>query len=162
MRQAKSSYFSSKIEEHKDNLKKLWDYFRPLGYSHKSKVKSNIVLDINNEKCFDNKLVAEHFNNYYINVAANLVRKLPIIPKVFDVSSQLFKNYYYDKNIIPKSKRFVPVTEKFVLRELLKLNPNKITGIDNIQAKFLEDAAHYLQINQDSENLIQQKCALLI
>ena len=103
-RQAKNDYFSNKIEENKDNPKKLWDYFKPLGYSHKSKGKSNIVLDINNEKCFDNKLVAEHFNNYYINVAANLVRKLPIVPKVFDVCSQAFKNYYYDKHIIPKAK----------------------------------------------------------
>ena len=144
-RQAKNNYFSNKIEENKDNPKKLWDYFKPLGYSHKSKGKSNIVLDINNEKCFDNKLVAEHFNNYYINVAANLVRKLPIVPKVFDVCSQAFKNYYYDKNIIPKSKKFVPVTEEFVLRELLKLNPNKSTGIDNIQAKFLKDGAHELK-----------------
>ena len=144
-RQAKNSYFSNKIEENKDNPKKLWDYFKPLGYSHKSKGKANIVLDINNEKCFDNKLVAEHFNNYYINVAANLVRKLPIIPKVYDVCSQAFKNYYHDKNIIPKSKKFVPVTENFVLRELLKLNPNKSTGIDNIQAKFLKDGAHELK-----------------
>ena len=62
------------IEEKKVNPKKLWDFFKPLGYSHKSKGKSNIVLYINNEKCLDNKLVAEHFNNYYINVVANLVR----------------------------------------------------------------------------------------
>ena len=65
----KICYFSNKIEGHKDNPKKVWDYFKPLGYSHKSKGKSNIVLEINNEKWFDNMLVAEPFNNYYINVA---------------------------------------------------------------------------------------------
>ena len=32
-----------------------------------------------------------------------------------------------------------------MLKELLKLNPNKSTGIDNIQAKFLKDGAHELK-----------------
>ena len=48
------------------------------------------------------------------------------------VDSQIFKNYYYGKNIVPKSKKkILPVTEDFVLKELLNLNPNKITGVDN-------------------------------
>ena len=44
-----------------------------------------------------------------------------------------------------KVKIFIPVTEEFVLRELSKLNTNKSTGIDNIQAKFLKDGAHELK-----------------
>ena len=144
-RQAKNSYFSNKIEEHKDNSNQLWKHLKKLGYSHKSKGNSNIVLDINNEKCYDSKTIVEHINDFYINVAAKLVSKLPIIPKVYDVSSQLFKNYYYSKNIVPKSKKITPVTEAFVLKELLNLNPNKSTGIDNIQAKFLKDGAHEIK-----------------
>ena len=31
-RQAKNSYFSNKIEEHKDNSNKLWKHLKKLGY----------------------------------------------------------------------------------------------------------------------------------
>ena len=144
-RQAKNTYYSNKIEENKDNPNQLWKHLKSLGYSNKSKGNSNIVLDINNEKCYDSLEIAEHTNDHYINVAENLVRKLPIIPKMFDVDSQNFKNYYHGKNIVPKSKKILPVTEDFVLRELLNLNPNKSTGIDNIQAKFLKDGAHEIK-----------------
>ena len=57
------------------------------------------------EKCYDSLEIVEHTNGYYIDDAAKLVRKLPIIPKMFDVDSQIFKNYYYGKNIVPKSKK---------------------------------------------------------
>ena len=59
--------------------------------------------------------------------------------------SLLNLNNYYGKNIVPKSKNILPVTEEFVVKELLKLNPNKSTGVDNIQAKFLKDGAHEIK-----------------
>ena len=64
-----------------------------------------MVLDINGEKCYDSLKIAEHTNGHYIDVEAKLISKLPIIPKMFDVDSQIFKNYYYGKNIVPKSKK---------------------------------------------------------
>ena len=115
-RQAKNTYYSNKIEEHKDNPNQLWKHLKSLGYSNKSKGNSNMVLDINGKKCYDSLEIAEHSNGHYIDVAAKLVSKLPIIPKMFDVDSQIFKNYYYDKNIVPKSKKILPVTEDFVLK----------------------------------------------
>ena len=87
-------------------------------------------MDINDEKCYDSLEIAEHTNDHYINVADKLVSKLPKIPKMYDVNSQIFKNYYHGKNIVPKNKKILPVTEDFVLKELLNLNPNKGTGID--------------------------------
>ena len=33
------------------------------------------------------------------------------------------------------------VTENFVYNELMKLNPNKSTGLDGINARFLKDGA---------------------
>ena len=36
-RQAKNSYYSNKIEEHKDNPNQLWKHLKSLGYSNKCK-----------------------------------------------------------------------------------------------------------------------------
>ena len=81
----------------------LWKQFKSLGYSTKSKEKSRIILDINNEKCFDPIKVASEFANYFLTVADNLVKKIPNVLKIFDVESQIFKDYYKDKGITPKS-----------------------------------------------------------
>ena len=58
-RKAKSNYFSDRVEEFKDNAKLLWKQFKSLGYSHKTKEKSKIVLEIDNKKYFDPKEVVK-------------------------------------------------------------------------------------------------------
>ena len=60
---------------------------------------------------------------------------------MFDLGSQIFKNYYYGKNIVPKTKQISPVTDEYVLKGLLNLHLDKSTDIDNIQAKFLKHGA---------------------
>ena len=145
VRQAKANYFCNKIDEYKDNPKLLWKHFKTLGYSQKSKGNSRIVLNIDNEKCFDPLKIVEHINDFYINIASTLVSKLPVIPKMFDVGSEIFKNYYYEKNIVPKSFKISRVSVQFVHKELMNLNPHKSTGIDNIQSKFLKDGANEIK-----------------
>ena len=80
-------------------------------HPNKSKENSRIVLEIDNEKCLDPKKVATKIANYFLTVAANLVKKIPIIAKKFDVESQIFKDYYRNKGIIPKSFKMSKVTE---------------------------------------------------
>ena len=55
VKNSKSNYFKDKIEEHKNDPKKLWKQFKSLGYSNKSKVNSKIVLNIDNNICFEPK-----------------------------------------------------------------------------------------------------------
>ena len=43
----KAEYFSSKIEEHKNDSKKLWRQLKTIGYSNKTKGETKVVLDIN-------------------------------------------------------------------------------------------------------------------
>ena len=56
-----------------------------------------------------------------------------------------FKDYYKDKGVIPKSFKVSKVSEEFVLKELLKLNPTKSTGIDGIKPRFLKDGARVIK-----------------
>ena len=80
-------------------------------------------------------------NKFFLNVASTLVDKLPAVSGIFSTISDIFKNYYYNKNVILNSFILDQVTDNFVNSELCRLNPKKSYGIDDIQAKFIKDAA---------------------
>lgn len=60
-----------------------------MGYSTKQKEKSKVVLNIDNENCHDSNTVANYFNNFFTTIADNLVSKLPPVPKVFDIKTDI-------------------------------------------------------------------------
>ena len=134
-----------KIEKNKDNPKLLWRQLNTMGYSNKSKEKSKIVLEIDGEKCFDSIKLANTMGDYFLTVAEKLKNKIPNLPKVFDVLSQSFKNYYVEKGVVPKSQKIFQVTEEYVYKELCKLNVSKSTGIDGFKPKFLKDGADVIK-----------------
>ena len=91
IKKAKTNFFKDKIEENKDNPKSLWKQFKTLGYSSKSTNKSKIILDIDNNLCFEPKTNSDHMNNYFLNVASKLVNMLPVARGIFSTFSDLFK-----------------------------------------------------------------------
>ena len=91
IRKAKTNFFKDKIEENKDNPKKLWKQFKSLGYSSKCTSNSKIILDINNDPCFEPQKISDHMNNYFLNVASNLVNMLPVASGLFLTTSNLFR-----------------------------------------------------------------------
>ena len=141
VRKAKSNYLKDRLEENKNNPKKLWKQFKTLGYSNKNKEKSKIVINIENNVCFDPKKIAQYMNNFFLNIASVLVNNLPSPPNIFTTFSSIVRNFYINKNITPNSFILNPISEQFVNNELCKLNVNKSPGYDEISAKFLKDAA---------------------
>ena len=101
VKQTKANFFQDKIDEHKDNSKQLWSQFQTLGYSHKNKEKSRMVLDIENEKCFDNKKVANHMNGFYLTIASTLQSQIINVRKIYDTSFYFFLNLNERRCIIP-------------------------------------------------------------
>ena len=75
IRKTKADHFQNKVEEHKDKPSPLWKQLQTIGYSNKSKEKSRIVLEIENEKCHDNKKITDHMCDFFTNVALILQRK---------------------------------------------------------------------------------------
>ena len=141
IRIAKTNYFKDKIEENKGNSKGLWRQLKSIGYSTKSKNNSKVVLNIDNKSCFEPKSIVEHMNNYFLNIPSNLVNLLPSPSEVYTTSSELFKHFYSNSNILANEFILQHVSENFVNTELSKLNPNKSYGIDGIQARFIKDLA---------------------
>ena len=117
VREAKAEFFANKVEEHKNNPKSLWKQFKSLGYSNKNKEKSRIVLEIENEKCFDPKKVAQHMCNFFINIATILKNKLPAMPQLFDISTHIFKDFYKNKVNRQTNFKLSFVSEEFVYNE---------------------------------------------
>ena len=115
---AKSDFLSNKIEENKNNPKKLWEQIKSLGYINKSKSSPNIVLNIDNENCYEDKKIANHFNIFFTTVASVLVQKLPPCSQLFSTSSEKFKNFYKVRNSKGKVFRLHTVSEEFVYKEL--------------------------------------------
>ena len=143
IRSAERQYMIDKIDENKDNSKQLWKHVKDLGYQSKSKESANIVLDVDGKKYHDKKAVADHFNQFFTQIASKLVSKLPRQEYMtYDVDSVKFKNPY--KDIMPDSFKFQEISEEFVLKEFQSLNISKsslLHGLDSIPARFIKDAA---------------------
>ena len=50
----------------------------------------------------------------------------------------MFKNYYLNKGIQPRAYKLAKITQEFVFKEMSSINPQKVTGMDNISPKFLK------------------------
>ena len=141
IKKAKSNYLKDRIEENKNNPKKLWKQFKSLGFSSKSKVNSKIVLNINNDICPETKPIVDYMNEYFLNIPSLLVSRLPSPSNIFSTFSNLLKYFYLAKNITPNSFILTPVSEQFVNVELGQINIHKSTGFDEIPARFIRDAS---------------------
>ena len=142
VKKAKLEHLQNQIEENKKDSRKLWQNLKNLGLKNKKGGDQEIVINIDGKLCHDKKAIANEFNNYFTNVAANLVNKLPPSNNIFNVFyNDNVRKFYSEKGLIEDSFELLPVGEQFVYNELQKLNVSKGTGLDLIPAKFLKDGA---------------------
>ena len=104
------------------------------------------MLEIEKEKCFDPKIVVNSMNNLFLTIASKLVSQIKEkASNLFKTTCKLFKDYYINKGVIPKSFKISQVSEDFVYKELCKLNTTKSTGIDGLKPIFLKDGANIIK-----------------
>ena len=94
VRKAKANYFQDQIEVNKSDSKKLWNQFKSLGYSSKTKDQSKVVLNVDGQPCFNSTTVANYINSFYTTVASSLVSKLPPSLGKFGMDSNTVQAYY--------------------------------------------------------------------
>ena len=143
VKMAKRFFFQRKVEQNRNDSKRLWSQFKTLGYDSKSG-SNDVVLEIDGEKCYESKKVAGYFNSFYTNVAAELVKKLPRPFNIFSPSLPRFSDFYSSRGIYENSFTLSPVTRLFVHKQLGSLKTDKSTGLDGIFPRFLKDGAELL------------------
>ena len=83
--------------------------------------------------------------NFFLNIATILKNKLPPMPQLFDISTNIYRNYYENKVNRQSNFKLSLVPEEYVYKELCKLKTQKSTGIDEISPIFLKDGANELK-----------------
>ena len=76
-RKSMTLYYNKYFNEHMNNSKKSWTGINTILCREKKAKISDIFLNSNGKLFTDQKTVSKMFNNYYINVAGNLDKKIP-------------------------------------------------------------------------------------
>ena len=72
VKEAKKCYIVNQISEDRGNSKKIWQHLKQIGYKNKSNKSANIVLDIEGQRCFDTKTIADYINTFFTGVAKKI------------------------------------------------------------------------------------------
>ncbi|MEW8542134.1 MAG: endonuclease/exonuclease/phosphatase family protein, partial [Candidatus Thiodiazotropha sp.] len=152
IKSAKKSTYENKIENGKDDPKSVWKIFKEFGASSKSKNNRNndiLGLNINGKIVSDDASIAEHFNDYFINIASNLKEPMQLY------NFTKLKNYINSK--VPDNIVFdLPnIDQNFVYSFLSTLDTSKATGLDGIGPKLLKLSSGVIST---SIAYIVQKC----
>ena len=139
IRTAKSKMYKTKIEKGKDDPRTIWKIFKEYGASRKTATNEIINgLKENDQLISDDKEMANVFNQYFVNVAAQL--KGPIEKSDFKHITEFVNSK------VPNNTSFsIPaINSSFVQNFLKSLDVSKATGLDCIGPKILKIAPDIL------------------
>ena len=141
----KKNFVIGKLNDNIGKPKELWKSLKFLGLPSKESSSATICLEKDGILSFDPKTNAEIFEYFYLNLANNLVKKLPPPPPPPNKYGKTAVNNYYKKlNLRGKNFSFAPVAPATILKLLKQLNAAKSAGIDNLTGKFLKEGAPVL------------------
>ena len=92
---AKSQYYSKMILHYKDNIKQTWQIMREV--IGKGKLVNNSLpkhLILNNRNIFDQKTIANSFNEYFVNVGSKLACEIPQSQRSFGMYLKESDSYF--------------------------------------------------------------------
>ena len=125
---AKKNYYQQQLNTAKNNMKKTWSIINEL--IGKASKKQNLPSQFKEgvDIITDENEIANRFNKYFTNVGPSLSKKIPKTPNSF--------NKYLNNNYV-ESIFLDPITTTEVENELKKLNPNKGSGLDDINPRVI-------------------------
>ncbi|XP_071956846.1 uncharacterized protein [Antedon mediterranea] len=125
-REAKADYHLKHIQQHSGNPKKLWKGLKDILPSNKStNISGNFIINSNNVS--DTTLIANAFNNFFINVASGLGP---------DTNENIDPCVYTNQTNL-RDFNFQEIKEEHVLSELSNIIPGKSAGPDGIDGRLL-------------------------
>ena len=131
---SKSKYYTNLIEESKGNASKIWNAVNEATCrKNQSAAPSCIISD--EVQHTERKAIAAALNKHFATIGQILADRLPLF--VTKATPQRKSNETTSFHILP-------VDELFVTSQLKSLKANKATGLDNISARLLKDAAEVI------------------
>ena len=129
-RRSQKQFHVDYFQRHLNNAKKAWTGINTILHRKKKQKVSDIFLNVNGKLVTDQKIVSKLFNNYFINVADNLAKKIP---------KPNTKYQDYLKNPNEHSIYLHETTPDEVESIIAKLDPNKAADIYGISSKLVKD-----------------------
>ena len=118
------------FQKYLNNAKKAWTGINTILHKKRKQKISDVFLNVNGKLVTDQKIVSKLFNNYFVNVADNLAKKIP---------KPNTKYQDYLKNPNEHSIYLHETTPDEVEEIISQLNPNKAADIYGISTKLVKD-----------------------
>ena len=131
LRISEKNYYKHILDKNRNNLSKLWKSLNVVLARKKNTIK-NTIFKHNDKEISNNNDIANHFNNYYLNMAKDLQKK--ITAQTRDPCS-----YMKDQN---KSSIFLTPTNEDEIVQIISSLKNSASGHDQIDAKIVKLIKH--------------------
>ena len=138
IRISKRRHYKERFEQTQGNTRKTWHLINEVINKQKTYKTLPNSFTYNNNEITDPYEIAKKFNEYFANVGPKLAEKIL-------TSSLTFKSFLGDQSNC-ESFFINPVTEGEVEQELLKIDPTKSTGIDDLSPKVIRQIAPLIKI----------------
>ena len=129
-RKSQKQFHIDYFQKHMNNAKKAWTGINTILHKKKKQNSSDIFLNVDGKLVTDQKIVSKLFNNYFVNVADSLSRKIP---------KPNTKYQDYLKNPNEHSIYLQETTTDEVEEIIKKLDIKKAADIYGISTKVVKD-----------------------
>ena len=126
---SKKNHYSSLLFQHQGNARKTWETMKEL--IGKTKIRNNNFprrILINKQEIYDQSVIANEFNNFFVNVGSNLAAKIPS-------SEKHFSEY------MNQTKEIIPINDltiKEYKNAFDSLKTNRACGFDDIDTNIIK------------------------
>ena len=130
MRYKKKEYFTRQFNNYYKNIKATWKVINTV--FKRGNYHNIIEMKIGDKIEKESQVIAEEFNNYFVNIGPNLAKEIASPQKQFHT-------FLHDP--ISKSLFLTPTNEQEVLNIIKQLKNKSSFGFDNISNNLLKDVA---------------------
>ena len=135
IRKSKRSFYFNKFEQAKGNMRQTWKAINDvMGRGRKQNLPKQFK-NYTGELITDSKVIADEFNNFFVNVGPELASKINSTGKKF---------YDYLNDPINSCMFMKPIVETEIVKIINKFNQNKSAGHDNIENAIVKKIANEL------------------
>lgn len=128
----KNQYYKTKIEQNKNNPKKIYKFIAEATNQGKKTSESLNIVNNENEPFINDLDMSNYCNKYFSNIAIEMNNKIPHTLEQFNLTS------------INKSMFLKPVTQNELIQHINSLKSNSAPGCDKITVETIKEFHNYL------------------